>query len=80
MTVASGRPDSMVTLQTVDEPSGAYIITLDQPEMLAQDDEGGLHVLINVSDVEMDETQEIVRVRREMETQFGTTRPAAVAE
>ena len=32
------------------------------------------------ADVEMDETQEIVRVRREMETQFGKTRPAAVAE
>ena len=32
------------------------------------------------ADVEMDETQEIARVRREMETQFGTTRPAAVAE
>ncbi len=32
------------------------------------------------ADVDMDETQEIVKVRREMETQFGTGRPAAVAE
>ncbi len=32
------------------------------------------------ADVDMDETQEIVKVRREMETQFGTAEPAAVAE
>lgn len=32
------------------------------------------------ADVDMDETQEIVRVRREMEAQFGAARPAAVAE
>ncbi len=32
------------------------------------------------ADVDMDETQEIVKVRREMEAQFGTARPAAVAE
>jgi predicted homoserine dehydrogenase-like protein len=32
------------------------------------------------ADVEMDETQEIVRVRREMEAQFGAEQPAAVAE
>lgn len=32
------------------------------------------------ADVDMDETQEIVRVRREMEAQFGTAQPAAVAE
>lgn len=32
------------------------------------------------ADVDMDETQEIVKVRREMETQFGAVEPAAVAE
>ncbi len=37
-------------------------------------------VSVRWADVDMDETQEIVKVRRAMETRFGTARPAAVAE
>ncbi|MHC4876290.1 MAG: hypothetical protein ACYTGL_07315 [Planctomycetota bacterium] len=55
VTLQAGLPNALTTIREFDSPVGTFEVSLESESQLRLDDQGGLHVLLEVGDVQTDE-------------------------